>query len=331
MVHRPEDYVRFDVELLAKYKAQVQKGELITCPRCYGEGKAHGLVSNLAPDGIYTCSLCLGEMVLYESNERVYCEYCDDLAIDVLEVLNPADEMEGIEGAYGVIYLCHKHHDNQIYLEDLFYCNGCGRLFIIRYGKQIAAVVLGGELYCQKCSASIPSSDEKHYDGPHLIFNSDKEIRCAFFTIVIKVRALEKKYNGGIRNFMESYTPRYNRDIAVVCSMSHFDLEVLLIDLEKNRFVLHEDFECFNAADEVMSHNFPTASELQKNSEVTFKCTWLKKFVQGSGVMVKYSGDNEEMDADNSEDKVDKSEAVSTSKKPSLFLVGRRKRETRKE
>ena len=321
MVHRPENYKRFDVELLAKYKTQVQKGQLSTCPRCNGKGKILGLASNLSPDGIYTCPLCLGEMVLYASKERVYCDYCDDLAIYVQEVLNPADETEGVEGAYGVIYLCQKHRENQIYLEELFYCKGCGRLFITRIGREILAAVIGGKLYCQKCSVDIASSDEKKYGRPYPIINSGKEIRCAFFTIVIKVRALARKYNGGIQNFVQSYTARCNKDIAVMCAMSEWDLEILLLDLDKNRLQLHEDFECFNAADEVIFRDFPLAPGMVHNNDVTFKCAWLKGYVKDGGVIVRYSGQNEKMDPDDSDDKVDKSEAVSTSKRPSLYLV----------
>lgn len=164
-----------------------------------------------------------------------------------------------------------------------------------------------------------------------MVFSSKDEIRCSFFSVVVKTSALKMKYNGGLKSFIEQHHARCNRRISVVCAMSEFDLEEVYESIDKAGLKLHEDFECFNAADEVMSHDFRIASEMVKDSEVTFRCTWLKGFVQGSGVMVKYFGENDRMDIDNTEGKVNKSEPVSTSKKPSLSLVARRKRETRKK
>ncbi len=42
----PDTLQRLNDEQVARYRAQVTKGELVTCDRCNGEGKIQGLVSN---------------------------------------------------------------------------------------------------------------------------------------------------------------------------------------------------------------------------------------------------------------------------------------------
>ena len=86
-----------------------------------------------------------------ESGERT-CDYCNDPATHSFPVYNPADSVRDVKGAYSVIHVCDEHQDNGIYMEELFYCDGCGELFVTHHSWDVLYVEKDGEMFCQNCA-----------------------------------------------------------------------------------------------------------------------------------------------------------------------------------
>jgi hypothetical protein len=61
--------------------------------------------------------------------------------------------------------------------------------------------------------------EEMEYKKPipteRLIFQEGRYVKCIYFSLVIKMEALENKYPGGTKGFSERYIFKCNRDIAV--------------------------------------------------------------------------------------------------------------------
>ena len=81
-----------------------------------------------------------------------------------------------------------------------------------------------------------------------LTFSSERYIRCVFFSFVVKVTALEEKYPGGLKAYMEKHGARCNRDLSFMIAMGMEDLEDALIDAENNGIVPGEDAHLFDAS-----------------------------------------------------------------------------------
>jgi hypothetical protein len=128
-----------------------------------------------------------------------------------------------------------------------------------------------------------------------LIFNSKKEIKCNFYTLAIRTAALRKKYPGGISAFVKKYTPRLNRKIVVICSMSEEGLDSVIVDIEKNELVSPVDFICYLAFDDVFVHDM-NVIHLNKieDTEVQLSAPWLKGYIHEGGVMLYYVDQKEE-------------------------------------
>lgn len=86
-----------------------------------------------------------------ESGERT-CDYCNEAATHSIPVYNPADSVREVEGAYSLIHVCEEHHDNGSFMEELFYCDGCGELFVTHHSGDVLYVERDGEMLCQKCA-----------------------------------------------------------------------------------------------------------------------------------------------------------------------------------
>jgi len=86
-----------------------------------------------------------------EAGERT-CDYCNKTATHSILVFNPADSVRDVEGAYSVIHVCDEHHDNGSYMEEVFYCDGCGGLFVTHHSWDVLHVEMNGGMFCQKCA-----------------------------------------------------------------------------------------------------------------------------------------------------------------------------------
>jgi hypothetical protein len=133
-------------------------------------------------------------------------------------------------------------------------------------------------------------SDSQRYAPPHLLFESEKEVRCAFFSLVIKTGALRRKYEGGVRAFVERYHARCNRDLVFLCAMSSDDLSEPILDLESSGLNGKDDFACFDAASQAIGLEMGRKMGSEEGPEVKFPIPWLKGYVQKGGVMVYLTG-----------------------------------------
>jgi len=93
------------------------------------------------------------------------CDYCDEPATHLVPVYNPADSVRDVDGAYATYSLCDEHFDNQAHLEENFYCDGCGELFINNHSWDFLRCDLEDGSYCHACAAEqiepIPWSELK--------------------------------------------------------------------------------------------------------------------------------------------------------------------------
>jgi len=88
--------------------------------------------------------------------KQTECEHCgnesEDLAL--LEIYNPRDALRDppITDPYTVQVICQDCLDAGEYMEELFYCDGCGELFVYNHSWDVLAVVGDGGMQCQKCA-----------------------------------------------------------------------------------------------------------------------------------------------------------------------------------
>jgi hypothetical protein len=121
---------------------------------------------------------------------------------------------------------------------------------------------------------------------PNLLFESKEEVRCVFYSLVIRTGALRRKYQGGIRAFVEKYQARCNRDLVVLCSMGPEELDGPLHDIEDSGLDGEEDFAVFDAFQRAIGIEMAREHGMEVEEEVEFSTRWLKGFVQRTGVVV---------------------------------------------
>jgi len=87
------------------------------------------------------------------------------------------------------------------------------------------------------------------YFKPNLriVFKNNRYLRCVFHSIVVKMSALEKKFDGGPDRFLTKNKAICNRDLAVVNAMGTHDLWPIVEDLDKSGFIPDEDATMFDA------------------------------------------------------------------------------------
>ena len=120
------------------------------------------------------------------------------------------------------------------------------------------------------------------YWYPEVVFNSDKEIKCVFLSVVVKTTALKEKYPGGLRAYVQKYNVRCNRNLAVIVAMNHLDLEEPIADLEKNGLIPDVDYLYFDATIDFMCKGEGVDADLPVD--------WLKGVTSGEGMKVCYNG-----------------------------------------
>ena len=125
----------------------------------------------------------------------------------------------------------------------------------------------------------------------YVAHDSSEKIRCSFFTVVIRNKALTQKYNGGLKGFMNKHSARCNNDIAVDCYMGG-DIEDTIKDLTQNGLTIDEDFTVFDAESFCMELIMDRDNPKIRHT-VELGVGWLKaQFVKGEGFFVWYSGTN---------------------------------------
>ena len=89
-----------------------------------------------------------------ESEEET-CDYCNEKAVEVLPIYNPADALREppVEGAYSTLCRCEEHRDEGWGEDDIFFCPDCGEWYIVNHSWDIVAVMTEDGYRCQKCAA----------------------------------------------------------------------------------------------------------------------------------------------------------------------------------
>jgi len=87
-----------------------------------------------------------------EDDAGITCDFCSSPAIEAIPIYNPSDSVRGVEGAYDIRHVCQECLDNGKYLEEAFYCDGCGELFITHHSWDNLVCQLPGGIYCHKCA-----------------------------------------------------------------------------------------------------------------------------------------------------------------------------------
>jgi len=80
-----------------------------------------------------------------------------------------------------------------------------------------------------------------------VVFRNNRYISCVFHSLVVKMSALEKKFEGGPSRYLKEYIATCNRDLAVVNAMGKQDLWPIVEDLDKSGFIPREDTFMFHA------------------------------------------------------------------------------------
>jgi hypothetical protein len=135
-------------------------------------------------------------------------------------------------------------------------------------------------------------SKQKPFRDLKLVFDAEKEIRCAFHTLVVRLEAIRSKYKGGIRTFVDTYKPQCCRGLAALCGMSEEDLYEPILDIERNGLVGEQDFACFDAAGRGLGFEMAQKLGMSPTKELKFDCSWLRGFAKNGGVMV-YHADSQ--------------------------------------
>ena len=89
-----------------------------------------------------------------KSKEKPKCDHCDNDAVEVIPVYNPADSVRDVEGAYSVIHICQECLDKGKDIEDdVFLCEDCGEHFITNHSWDNLVVTLEDGQFCHKCAS----------------------------------------------------------------------------------------------------------------------------------------------------------------------------------
>ena len=124
------------------------------------------------------------------------------------------------------------------------------------------------------------------YPNLRVIFDAEKPIRCVFFTLVVRTKAINAKYKGGMKAFVDRYKPQCCKGLAALCAMGEEDLYEPILDIEKNGLVGKDDFACFDATPYVIGFDMGRKMGSGIGSEVRFPLLWLKGHVHNGGVVV---------------------------------------------
>ena len=113
-----------------------------------------------------------------------------------------------------------------------------------------------------------------------MVFSSAKGIYCAFFSIAVKAEALQQKFNGGFKRFVEKHGCDCNRELAVIFAMDPIDLDDPIIDLKEAGLVPREEFYCFDATRDTMI--------IGQRRRIDVGVDWLRGITHGDGTVLFY-------------------------------------------
>jgi hypothetical protein len=119
-----------------------------------------------------------------------------------------------------------------------------------------------------------------------VVHNSEERFRCAFYTLVIKNKALEKHYNSGLNGFMNKYGARCNNLITVWCDMGS-EINDAIEDLIKSGLTIDEDFAFIDAGSFAMYQSM--CNNNARRNHVDVGASWLNARYTDGAIYVWYA------------------------------------------
>lgn len=104
----------------------------------------------------------------------------------------------------------------------------------------------------------------------------DAQIRCVFYTLVVRNESLKRKWKAGLHSYWKEYNAQYNNDISTNCFMGPYwdeQVDALIASGLKAR----TDFALFDASDVIMKKAY---------EPFPMPVSWLAGFVLDGGVMI---------------------------------------------
>jgi hypothetical protein len=122
---------------------------------------------------------------------------------------------------------------------------------------------------------------EKEPFNPH---TTDKEIRCVFHTVVIKMESMNGKFRDGRQEALESSAAVFNDEIIVISFMNWGEAAEVMDILDSEGFVDEKDYCYIDATRAVMyPGRRPLSAQLQT---IELECPWLGGYQSLKGDLV---------------------------------------------
>ena len=80
----------------------------------------------------------------------------------------------------------------------------------------------------------------------YIAHQSEKILKCAFYSVVIKNQSISDLYPEGLNGFIQKHRCRCNNDISVECAMG-VEIDNVVEDLYENGLEFPRDFLFFDA------------------------------------------------------------------------------------
>lgn len=124
----------------------------------------------------------------------------------------------------------------------------------------------------------------------YLVYNSEQhKMRCECCAVVVRNDALEKKYEGTLKEFVKKHRARCNRDITVTCDMGS-EVNGIIEDLVGNGLTYGDDFTVFDIWGDLVAASFGK-EEIVEGHDIETGVKWLKGQYSKGGYDVFYVED----------------------------------------
>jgi hypothetical protein len=118
------------------------------------------------------------------------------------------------------------------------------------------AIIISGHCFIYHMAADKLWMGDGQIEKQEERYIKEKEMKCVFFSLVVRNQAIEKKYQGGLMAFLKKHIgSEYNDDITTICALSGGDLDEPLKDLQENGFDDEVDYCCFDATSHMILGN----------------------------------------------------------------------------
>ena len=119
-----------------------------------------------------------------------------------------------------------------------------------------------------------------------VVNHSEERFRCAFYTLVIRNKALVKHYKGGLHGFVENYAARCNNYITVWCDMGS-EINAAINDLVESGLTMDVDFVFMDAGSYAIAQSM--IHKVGRRNHLDVGVSWLKGRYANGGIYVWYA------------------------------------------